>query len=58
MEVHSIDHDDTTAALGFSTLKFNVVATNESWETRKNLAQAIGSLAGTLVDFRWMYVCI
>ena len=53
-----IDRDDTTAALGFNTLKFNVVAAQMSrGKLEKNLAQAIGSLAGTLSRFS-MDVCL
>ncbi len=53
-----IDRDDTTAALRFNTLKFNVVAAQMSrGKLEKNLAQAIGSLAGTLSRFS-MDVCL
>ena len=53
-----IDRDDTTAALGFNALKFNVVAAQMSrGKLEKNLAQAIGSLAGTLSRFS-MDVCL
>ncbi len=53
-----IDRDDTTAALGFNTLKFNVVAAQMSrGKLEKILAQAIGSLAGTLSRFS-MDVCL
>ena len=53
-----IDRDDTTAALGFKTLKFNVVAAQMSrGKLEKNLAQAIGSLAGTISRFS-MDVCL
>ena len=53
-----IDRDDTTAALGFNTLKFNVVTAQMSrGKLEKNLAQAIGSLAGTLSRFS-MDVCL
>ena len=53
-----IDRDDTTEALGFNTLKFNVVAAQMSrGKLEKNLAQAIGSLAGTLSRFS-MDVCL
>ncbi|MED5362589.1 MAG: argininosuccinate lyase [Bacteroidota bacterium] len=53
-----IDRNDTTAALGFNTLKFNVVAAQMSrGKLEKILAQAIGSLAGTLSRFS-MDVCL
>jgi argininosuccinate lyase len=53
-----IDRQDTTATLGFDTLKYNVVAAQMSrGKLEKNLAQAIGSLAGTLSRFS-MDVCL
>ena len=53
-----IDRHDTTATLGFDTLKYNVVAAQMSrGKLEKNLAQAIGSLAGTLSRFS-MDVCL
>jgi argininosuccinate lyase len=53
-----IDRHDTTATLGFDTLKYNVVAAQMSrGKLEKNVAQAIGSLAGTLSRFS-MDVCL
>ena len=53
-----VDRHDTAATLGFDTLKYNVVAAQMSrGKLEKNLAQAIGSLAGTLSRFS-MDVCL
>jgi argininosuccinate lyase len=53
-----IDRHHTTETLGFDTLKYNVVAAQMSrGKLEKNLAQAIGSLAGTLSRFS-MDVCL
>lgn len=54
----AIDRDFTTKALGFSTLKFNVIAAQMSrGKSERTIALALGSLGNTLARFA-MDICL